>query len=197
MSEAVDKPATLKTLWSLADLNVKATRSPRDFNQSVMELGALICTPKNPTCLVCPLKQACVARETGRVEVLPVKTPKKKPLDVTHRVLAIQKENKFLFVQRPSAGLWSNMWQMPTDEEGDEEGKANLAVDLGLKTTRSRPVTTFVHQTTHRTVTFEVSRAKVTGNRLKPKAGLWRRLNQLDDLPLAKPQQKVVAALLK
>ncbi len=189
LRDAIDQPATLKQLWLLAEHNVTASKSPRDFNQSVMELGALVCTPKKPNCLTCPLKNHCVALATNDVAALPFKTPKKKPTAVTHRVLALQKGNQYLFVQRPTKGLWSNMWQMPTDES---EG-VDLAESLGLKTNTPQEIDSFTHQTTHRTVTFNVQHAAVTGGRLKPKAGVWRRLNQLDDLPLAKPQQLVVA----
>ncbi len=193
LHDAVDRPDTLKTLWSLAQTNVTASKSPRDFNQSVMELGALVCTPKKTTCTACPLKQACKALAEGTVDRLPVKTPKKKPTAVTHRVLAIyrqtQRGRRYLFVQRPAQGLWSRMWQFPTDETAN----ADLAGDLGLKIAPPNPVSSFTHLTTHRTVRFNVEQARVLSGRLLPQAGVWRPLNRLVDLPLAKPQQQAAA----
>ena len=193
LQEAVDRPETLKTLWALAQTNVTASKSPRDFNQSVMELGALVCTPKNPACLTCPLRADCSALATGDVDRLPVKTPKKKPVAVTHRVLALYRStargDRYLFEQRPADGLWSRMWQLPTDETGGQD----LAGERGLKAEKPVSVASFVHPTTHRTVRFEIERAKVTGGRLKPGRGVWRPLSGLSDLPLAKPQQQAVA----
>ena len=195
LQEAVDQPSTLKTLWAQAETNVQATRTPRNFNQSVMELGALVCTPKKPGCLTCPLRDGCAALANGHVDRLPVKTPKKKPLAVTHRVLALYRRtrrgDRYLFVQRPDEGLWSRMWQMPTDETGE----GDLPEGLGLKAAQPQPVTTFIHPTTHRTVRFTVEQARVVGGRLKPQKGVWRPLDELSDLPLAKPQQQAVAAV--
>lgn len=195
LHDAVDRPDTLKTLWALAQANVVASNSPRHFNQSVMELGALVCTPKTPNCTACPLKQACKALADDTVDRLPVKTPKKKPTAVTHQVLAIyrqtQRGDRYLFVQRPAQGLWSRMWQFPTDETGNQD----LAGDLGLKTAAPTPVTDFVHPTTHRTVHFYIHRARVLSGRLRPQKGVWRPLNRLSDLPLAKPQQQAVAGV--
>jgi len=195
LTNAVDRPDTLKTLWSLAEANVAATTSPRDFNQSVMELGALVCTPKSPGCLTCPLRDNCSALASGDVDRLPIKTPKKKPVAVTHRVLALYRStrrgDRYLFERRPADGLWSRMWQLPTDETGGRD----LAAERGLEAAEPEPVTTFVHPTTHRTVRFEVRRARVTGGRLKPKMGVWRPLGAITELPLAKPQQQAVARL--
>ena len=195
LKKAVDQPSTLKTLWAQAEANVQATRTPRNFNQSVMELGALVCTPKKPGCLTCPLRDGCAALANGQVDRLPVKTPKKKPLAVTHRVLALYRRtrrgDRYLFVQRPDEGLWSRMWQMPTDETGE----GGLVEDLGLKIGKPRPVTQFIHPTTHRTVRFTVEQTRVLGGRLKPDKGVWRPLNRLCDLPLARPQQMAVDAV--
>ncbi len=116
----VNDPLTLKQLWARSEQLVQSApkASRGDFNQALMELGALICTPPpgSPKCLYCPLGNDCRAFADGRVEQLPVKTPKKKPTAVTHLVVAIEKNGKLLFEQRPPKGLWSNMWQLPTWE---------------------------------------------------------------------------------
>lgn len=219
IEDAIDKPATLKELWRLAEELVESSGAPRDFNQGVMELGALVCTPKSAKCLYCPLSKTCAAHAAGRVADLPIKTPKKKPVAVTHTVLAIERNGKTLFEQRPAKGLWSNMWQMPTLEDSDKAAPSATrgssrtrgadtaaryaANDLqrhirdrfNLAVTAPQPVTTFTHQTTHRTIRFEVVRCTVKAGRLRPKSGVWRKLDQLDDLPLAKPQQTAIAHL--
>ncbi|MEM6853838.1 MAG: A/G-specific adenine glycosylase [Planctomycetota bacterium] len=193
IEDAVDKPATLKELWRLAEALVKSTDHPRDLNQSIMELGALVCTPKSAKCLYCPLNESCAAQAAGRVTELPVKTPKKKPVAVTHTILAIHRAGKYLFEQRPATGLWSNMWQMPTLEDAD----ATTAVDFiqkhfGLVVKPPQPINTFTHQTTHRTIKFDLVRCEVASGRLRPKRGAWRKPSDLQDLPLAKPQLTAV-----
>ena len=132
LEQAIDSPPVQKQLWSLAEVLVPS-RSPGDFNQALMELGALVCTPKSPGCPVCPLRKQCEAYAHGDAESLPVKLPKKKPREVTHVVVAVRRNGKYLFEQRPAKGLWSNMWQLPTWEE--------LPEDIISSCTNSRRVT--------------------------------------------------------
>ncbi|MEO0515266.1 MAG: A/G-specific adenine glycosylase, partial [Planctomycetota bacterium] len=196
IEDAIDKPATLKTLWQLAEDLVAVSASPRDFNQGVMELGALVCTPKSTKCLYCPLNESCAAHAAGKVADLPVKTPKKKPVAVMHTILAIHRNGKYLFEQRPAEGLWSNMWQMPTLENADASTAVAFAKDrFNLTIAEPQFVGTFTHQTTHRTIKFDVYRCNVNAGSLTPKTGQWRSLDQLGDLPLAKPQTTAINLL--
>ncbi|MBB6430878.1 A/G-specific adenine glycosylase [Algisphaera agarilytica] len=196
LEEAIDKPATLKQLWQLADELVQASDAPRDFNQGVMELGATVCTPKSTKCLYCPLHDSCAAHAAGRVAELPVKTPKKKPVAVTHTILAIHRNGKYLFEQRPAKGLWSNMWQMPTLEDSDVSAATEtIKNQFGLSISEPEPVSSFTHQTTHRTIQFALTRCEVKSGRLHAKRGEWRPLSKLDDLPLAKPQLTAIDLL--
>ena len=81
---------------------------PGDFNEALMELGALVCTPKAPQCETCPVREYCAARLDGVQLSLPVKTKAKKPR-VEQRVVALiegvgQLEGKILIRQRPDEG---------------------------------------------------------------------------------------------
>lgn len=87
------------------------------FNQGLMELGALICTPTNPACLLCPVREQCLAFENGFVDDLPIKSKKKAPKPIELVVGVIQNsKGEFLIQQRPSTGLLANMWEFPTAE---------------------------------------------------------------------------------
>jgi len=90
---------------------------PSSFNQGLMELGALICTPTNPACLLCPVREQCLAFETGVVDELPIKSKKKAPKPVELVVGVIKnRHGQYLIQQRPSSGLLANMWEFPTAE---------------------------------------------------------------------------------
>lgn len=90
---------------------------PSSFNQGLMELGALICTPTNPACLLCPVREQCLAFEEGLVYELPIKSKKKAPKPVELVVGVIKNKNgKYLIQQRPPTGLLANMWEFPTAE---------------------------------------------------------------------------------
>jgi A/G-specific adenine glycosylase len=239
IEEPINAPATKKKLWPIAEALVPKT-SPGDYNQAVMELGALVCSPKVPKCFVCPVRGHCRAVQEADPEKLPVKLAKKKPKDVTHLVVAAERGGKYLFEQRPSDGLWSNMWQLPTWEaplpDVLEPLTSEKSSDRSRRvttrgTTRDTPTTAraprsdaaatstalfewfrsrfglsleqlsqtadFTHQTTHRTIRFVVLRASVKSGRLKPKSGVWRSLDQVDDLPMSNPQRESIRHLQK
>lgn len=88
-----------------------------DFNQALMELGALICTPKSPGCLTCPVMQHCAGRLAGKELELPVKTKAKPPRE-EYRLTAVIEgigslAGKVLVRQRPDSGLLAKMWELP------------------------------------------------------------------------------------
>ncbi|CAI6065265.1 A/G-specific adenine glycosylase [Cohnella sp. JJ-181] len=85
-----------------------------DFNQALMELGALVCTPKSPSCLLCPVMAHCQGRLAGRETELPVKS-KAKPPRPEHRLAALiqDAQGRVLVRQRPESGLLARMWELP------------------------------------------------------------------------------------
>lgn len=88
-----------------------------DFNEALMEFGALVCTPKSPQCEACPLEERCAARAEGVELALPNKK-KAKPPRLERRVVAIvegsgENEGKILIRQRPQEGLLARMWELP------------------------------------------------------------------------------------
>ena len=233
ITDPINAPATKKYVWSIAEPLVPKA-NPGDYNQALMELGATVCTPKLPKCFVCPVREHCLGIQETNPETLPIKLAKKKPTDVTHIVIAAMRNGKYLFEQRPSQGLWSNMWQLPTREEppeifgvieksdhsrrvttrgsnsdrltttrpprGDAAAASTALIDwfqdrFGLALDEPRTTTDFTHQTTHRTIRFVVLHATVKSGRLKANTGIWRRLEQVDDLPMSNPQRKTIESL--
>ncbi len=187
MDEVADTPAAKKKIWALAAAFADGPR-PGCVNQSLMELGATVCTPKNTRCGECPLQKDCAALDQNKVAVLPRLSPKKKPLHVAHRILAIAKNGRLLFEKRPDTGLWAGMWQMPTLEDPKPSAAGWCAQQYGLQLGNLEKIGHFKHQTTHRTIAFELWQSKVAGGRLKPGLAQWRKADEVDDLPLAKPQ---------
>jgi len=116
---------------------------PSAFNQGLMELGALICTPTSPACLLCPVQEYCRAFDAGVVDELPVKQKKKKQRVEQYVVLLLQNDAEQVAIeQRPSEGLLANMWQFPMIEKVIfEEGilhesikdKHDIDINMGTK----------------------------------------------------------------
>jgi A/G-specific adenine glycosylase len=108
----IAKSETRKKIYQyLMDLIPKA--NPGDYNQAMMELGALICTPKNPTCSSCPLKKSCQAKAKGMVDSLPVRAKKKKTPLYRVALAVILRNDKFLIQKRPTTGHLAGMWEFP------------------------------------------------------------------------------------
>lgn len=91
---------------------------PGAFNQAVMELGATVCLPGNPQCLVCPVARLCGARESGRQNELPVKIRERKSIEEHRTVFWIERAGCVLLWQRPAASrLMPGFWELPESEQ--------------------------------------------------------------------------------
>ncbi len=104
------------------------------FNQAFMELGALVCTPRTPSCLICPIAGDCRARALGIQDELPVVTAKPPPLESFEAAVLVERDRKILIVQRGEGGLWEGFWEFPTLHlsGADPAGRvfADASVDL-------------------------------------------------------------------
>ncbi|WP_066070002.1 A/G-specific adenine glycosylase [Neobacillus soli] len=90
---------------------------PSAFNQALMELGALICTPTSPSCLLCPVRDHCHAFDEGVQNELPIKTKKNKTREVHLAAAILTNENgNILIHRRPATGLLANLWEFPNVE---------------------------------------------------------------------------------
>jgi len=139
--------------WPLAEEIVSASRSPRALNQSLMELGALICKPRNPTCLVCPLHDTCVARTTGRIDEFPPPKPKKATRELSIPLYLVHDRHGRVLMRRASGTLMNAMYHLP-------HGDTSL-LDGEPFTTKSRKLLgTFRHTVTTRKIEFVVYRAR-------------------------------------
>jgi A/G-specific adenine glycosylase len=96
----------------------------RDYNQGIMEFGAVQCAPKKPYCLLCPLQESCVAVKDGKVSELPLKLNKTKVKNrYFNYVIPIDPENNTILEQRTAKGIWQNLYQFPL-VESDKNLKA-------------------------------------------------------------------------
>ena len=100
-------------LWQAAGRLVPPTGAGT-FNQAFMELGALVCIPRAPLCLVCPVAAECRARALGVQEQVPVAAPKPPPLGVAEACALVTRRGRVLIVQRGPGGLWEQFWEFPT-----------------------------------------------------------------------------------
>jgi A/G-specific adenine glycosylase len=117
--DAPQESAAFRTAtWRIAGELVAGLegRSAGDWNQALMELGALICVPREPRCLLCPVRAHCAAHAAGRTDELP--TPKRRPsaIDVELHVALVRDGDRVLVAQRPPRGRMAELWELPTIE---------------------------------------------------------------------------------
>ncbi len=130
ISEPVDAPKGEKILWDLAEKHLP-DQDAGDYNQALMDLGATICVPKNPRCLICPLMKLCKARINGTQNERPVKLPKKQVPHFINVAGVIVKKGRVLLALRPSKGLLGGMWEFPN---GRVDGDPLAGLAQALKT---------------------------------------------------------------
>ena len=93
----------------------------RDYNQGIMEFGAIQCSPKKPDCLTCPLNDSCVSLQENRVDALPIKINKTKIKNRYFNYLVfLGADNKTVLCQRKGKGIWRNLWEFPLLESKEE-----------------------------------------------------------------------------
>lgn len=110
-------------------------RSAGEWNQALMELGALVCVPREPRCSACPVREHCRAAAAGRADELPV--PKRRPaaIDVELHVALVRAGPGWLVAQRPARGRMAGLWELPTIEPSG----ARLLAEAEWPAARGRP----------------------------------------------------------
>jgi A/G-specific adenine glycosylase len=109
--------ASSRKVFEKAVRQLISHENPSAFNQALMELGALICTPTSPSCLLCPVRDHCQAFHEGVQTELPIKTKKNSQRDVQLAAVILKNEHgKLLIHKRPQSGLLANLWEFPNIE---------------------------------------------------------------------------------
>ncbi|WP_054739670.1 NUDIX domain-containing protein [Cellulosilyticum ruminicola] len=116
---------------------------PNRFNQSLMELGALVCTPKNPKCDICPVRTICEAHRYGEEEKYPIKEKKIKAVKEQYQVVLLKKGQRYGLEKRPAEGLLANLWGTPMIEH-------KVWKKCGLNTYEQRELSEVIHIFTHK-----------------------------------------------
>ncbi|TDP33278.1 A/G-specific DNA-adenine glycosylase [Idiomarina aquatica] len=137
------KAAVLRQLWQLSEQLTPIARHD-EYNQAMMDLGALICTRSSPQCHACPLQSACIANKQGQQLAYPGKKPKK-ALPVKTAYLAVQKKaDQVLLQKRPPTGIWGGLWSFP-----EFSSEAELLTHFELANNEVRSLSPFRHTFSH------------------------------------------------
>jgi A/G-specific adenine glycosylase len=179
------------------------------LNQSLMELGALVCTPRNPKCQICPVNKLCVAFRENRVEELP-NLGRRIAATARHFVaFVVEQQGRFLVRQRPAGVVNAHLWEFPNLEcvKGEADAKQIFKTIFSFKPPEIRPLCTLKHSITRYRITLETFRVQLGGRssttpkisgtrRARPsEIGVWLSPAKLDSLAFTGAHRKILRRL--
>jgi A/G-specific adenine glycosylase len=163
-----------------------------------MELGALVCTPRNPQCLICPVKKLCVAFKENRVEELPNLGKREAATARTFFAYVIERDGKFLVQQRPEKIVNAHLWEFPNFETNGEKRDVKEIFDwaFDFKPAEFQPLCTIKHSITRYRMTLEAFHVRLKISPKKP-PGVWLSPEEFDSLAFASAHKKLASLAAK
>ncbi len=186
-------------LWKLAEELVQNSKSDcSHLNQSLMELGALVCTPRNPQCLICPVKKLCVAFKENRLEELPSLGKRVAATARTFFAFVIERNGKFLIQQRPVGIVNAHLWEFPNFEiNADQiEPMEFFQKQFSVAAKNLQPLCTIKHSITRYRITLEAFHVRLKKIPLKP-AQVWLAPEEFDSVAFASAHKKLASLAAK
>ncbi|HDS07906.1 MAG TPA: A/G-specific adenine glycosylase [Bacteroides sp.] len=191
VEEAVNGPRGHKIIASLAE-ELLDREQPGLHNQAIMEFGSLQCVPDSPVCAGCPLSGRCVAWKHNRVDLLPVKVPKRRPTARWMYFFIFRNGNEVILMKRDGNDIWKSLYQFPVLESDGpaEDGELLVRMEQELMPGVAELILERVsppvrHQLTHRTIHAKFLHIR-TGRWPDPMPDTWVRVpsGRLDDYPV-------------
>jgi A/G-specific adenine glycosylase len=193
-------PGNQKHLWHLSTQLVTASNSPSALNQGLMELGATLCTPRDPQCPACPIRTTCAAFRLRRVADFPQIPPRKKPRQRRFIAYILRHGDSVLVRKRSSGVVNGNLWEFPNFEVNRGSASESAAALAGrFIHLKPRPFATIKHTITNNRITLQASHAEVNGESAALATELsakWHPIVALDQLPFSSAHARLRSLLL-
>ncbi|WP_144392343.1 A/G-specific adenine glycosylase [Pleionea sediminis] len=189
------KTAVHNSLWEIAE-KLTPKKEVAQYNQAMMDMGATICTRRNPLCVECPVNSHCVALKQGNPHDYPNPKPKtKKPVKQAAFAI-IHHQDRVLLEKRPSSGIWGGLWSLPQSSEKKE--LEQFIYGLNIETDYQEELSEFKHTFSHYHLMIQPIIYRV--EQLNPQVMdddrfRWQDLNKLHDVGLPSPVLKLLSNL--
>ena len=187
--------AVVARLWQEAEARLPE-RGIEAYTQGMMDLGADICAPRKPACLVCPVNEDCVARIESRVHELPGRRARKPTPRREVAMLVVLSRDEVLLEKRPPNGIWGGLWSLPEFRIDGEAAEA-CARDWGLRCQVASPLPRFEHAFTHFTLAVAPWKVELAGKRATAfeRPAIWLPLDDLNGAALPSPVKRLLASI--
>jgi len=170
-----------------------------DYNQALMELGALVCTPRSPRCADCPVREGCLARIRGVQEERPVRKKKSPPPHLVVTAAVFQEEDRVLLAKREPSGLLGGLWEFPggkqkSGETLEETLRREIREELGVDIQIEDPFGTYQHAYSHFSITLHAFQCRLISREIQLSDHTdwaWVPQGQLDDYPMGKVDRQI------
>ena len=181
-------------------LKVLPKRKVGDFNQGLMELGALVCRSKEPVCTICPVVKYCQAYKKGKQEIIP-QTKKKIIKDIQAVIAIIKKGNNYYIQKRPSRGLLADLWEFPGGKvkTGESKKKAlgrELYEELGVQLKYSEHLFDVKHFYTQFRVNLSVFVCYLESDPITDATHRWVSFKNFSKYPMPSGTAKIIDKIL-
>jgi A/G-specific adenine glycosylase len=178
-------------------------RRPGDFNQALMELGALVCTPASPDCTVCPLIRCCAAHRSGTVARYPRRVASRPVPEEQIAVGVVFKNGRVLITRRPAQGLLGGLWEFPGGKLRTGETPAaaclrEIKEEVNLDVTIAEPLAQVRHAYSHLRIHLHVFRCRFAAGRVRlngPIDHRWVRIADIDRFAFPRANLKFIPLL--
>ncbi|HEY2628868.1 MAG TPA: A/G-specific adenine glycosylase, partial [Usitatibacter sp.] len=189
---APSEAATLARLWSEAQVRLPDS-AIEPYTQGMMDLGADVCLPRNPLCMLCPVNADCVARIEGRIDELPGKRVRVAVKRKRIAMLVVISKGEVLLEKRPPSGIWGGLWSLPEADATEAPGKV-LARDWGIDAAELERLEPFEHAFTHFTLEVEPWRVRIrkAARLAEGKPATWMPLSDIAGAALPAPVKKLL-----
>ena len=202
IEENVSRSIGLKKIKSLAN-KVLNSEFPGDHNQAIMDLGSMVCTPKNPKCLSCPVSKNCSGFNSGDATKYPVKNKKNKSPEVDVAIASIKENGKILLVQRPAGTMLEGLWELPGGKVEKNESIKEACVreireETGMSIKVNRKMGMVKHAYTHLKVRLHIFEASIKNhNKNGSRKLIWTNINEIETLPIPTGTKKALSIIRK
>ncbi|MEQ9264908.1 MAG: A/G-specific adenine glycosylase [Balneolaceae bacterium] len=179
---------------------------PAEFNQALMEIGSLVCTPKSPNCLECPIQTRCIATKTSKTDTIPYKSPaKKKPHKHIGVGIIAREDGKVLIALRPEDVMLGGLWEFPGGKQEENETiqqtiERELKEELGVEVHAIGEFMRLKHVYSHFSITLYAYHCSIVSGEPSANASQeikWVNISELEQYPFPKANKLLTERLME